>query len=99
MKQQETPYTCHIFVCVKSRASERNSCGDGDNPDLKILLKEEIKHRGWKGAVRVSEASCLGQCETGPNIMLYPQEIWFSETTLADLPEILQTLEKLLNEA
>ena len=99
MKKQDTPFDCHVFVCVKSRSSERKFCGDGDNPDLKLRLKNEIRSRGWKGAVRVSEASCLGQCDTGPNIMLYPQGIWFSETTLEDLPEILQTLEDLLAEA
>jgi (2Fe-2S) ferredoxin len=63
---------------------------------LKALIKEEIRQRGWKGVVRVSAAGCLGVCEAGPNIMLYPQEIWFSSVQPADLPVILETVEKLL---
>jgi len=98
MRRQESPYACHVLVCVKSRSDGRKSCGV-DNLALKTRLKEEIRSRGWKGAVRISEASCLGQCDTGSNIMLYPQGIWFSETTLEDLPEILQTPEQTMCEA
>ena len=98
MKTSTSPYKCHLFICVKSRGGERKSCGDGGHPELKELLKDEVKQRGWKPAVRVSEASCLGLCDAGPNIMIYPQKIWLSEVTLDDLPDILQTLEKLLED-
>lgn len=98
MKQQPSPYKCHLFVCCKSRNGERKSCGDGDSTALKAALKDEIKNRGWKGSVRVSDSGCLGLCEAGPNIMVYPQQLWFSATTIADLPEILRTLENLLAE-
>ena len=93
MVKKESPYQCHLFICVKSRNGERKSCGDGDNPELKVVLKDEVKSRGWKGRVRVSDAGCLGLCETGPNVMIYPQKIWFSEVSLSDTPEILKTLE------
>ena len=96
MKKQQTPYACHLFVCIKTRKGERKSCGDGDNPDLKTRLKSEIKSRGWKGRVRVSDSGCLGLCDSGPNILLYPQGIWFSDVSESDLPEIFQTLEAAL---
>ena len=46
--------------------------------------------------IRVSESSCLGVCDAGPNIMIYPQKIWLSEVTKDDVPEILQLLEEIL---
>jgi (2Fe-2S) ferredoxin len=98
MKSRKTPYTCHIFVCVKSRDGERKSCGDGEGADIKALLKGEISDRGWKGTVRVSDSGCLGVCEVGPNIMIYPQGIWLTQVRSSDMPEILKTIEKLLNE-
>lgn len=98
METKEIPYKCHVFVCVKSRNGQRKSCGDGGNPELKIALKSEARKRNWKGIVRISESNCLGVCESGPNIMIYPQKIWYSEVTPADLPEILQTLEKIIRE-
>ena len=96
MKTQESPYTCHLFVCVKSRSDGRKSCGNDAAPELRSLLKSEIKKRGWKKIARVCESSCLGVCDAGPNIMIYPQRIWFSEVTLDDIPEILQTVEGFL---
>lgn len=96
MKQHESPYKCHLFVCIKSRGGKRKSCGDAGSPGLKAALKDEIRNRGWKGVARVSESSCLGVCDAGPNIMIYPQKLWLSEVTLDDIPEILQTVESLL---
>jgi (2Fe-2S) ferredoxin len=92
MKQHESPYKCHIFVCVKSRDNSRKSCGDNRSNALRTILKDEIKTRGWKSVARVCESSCLGVCEAGPNIMIYPQRVWFSEVTLEDVPEILQAV-------
>lgn len=98
MKTSQSPYTCHLFICTKSRGGERKSCGDGNNGNLKSLLKDEVKKRGWKSRVRVSESSCLGVCDAGPNIMLYPQRIWFSEVTEADASAILEVVGEHLGE-
>ncbi|MDF7808423.1 (2Fe-2S) ferredoxin domain-containing protein [Pontiellaceae bacterium B12219] len=96
MKKSESPYKVHLFLCTKSRDGVRKSCGDGCAPELKNILKDEIKNRGWKPMVRISESSCLGVCEAGPNIMIYPQKIWLSGITMDDLPAILQTVKELI---
>ena len=98
MKSRKTPYKCHLFVCLKSRGGERKSCGDEESTDIKALLKDEISDRGWKGKVRVSESGCLGVCGVGPNVMIYPQGIWLTQVKPPDMPEILKTIEQLLNE-
>lgn len=97
MKIRKSPYACHLFVCTKSRGGERKSCGDGDTAGIKEVLKEAVAERGWKGTVRVSDSGCLGLCETGPNIMIYPQQIWFSGVSRKDIPEILARVEALIN--
>lgn len=97
MQQQISPYVCHLFVCTNTRNGERKSCGDEDMPGLKARIKAEIKRRGWTGKVRVSESGCLGICDTGPNIMLYPQKTWFSGVSHDDLPIILGQVEEILN--
>ena len=96
MKQQTAPYKCHLFICTKSRNGTRKSCEDAGSADLKTKIKAELKQRGWKGLVRVSDSGCLGVCEEGPNIMIYPQKIWFNSVTLDDLPQIIQTLEEIV---
>jgi (2Fe-2S) ferredoxin len=98
MKSRKTPYKCHIFICRNARGGERKSCGDSGEADIKARLKDEINERGWKGKVRVSESGCLGVCEVGPNIMIYPQGIWLAQVKSSDVPEILNTVEQLLSE-
>ena len=97
MDMDHTPYKCHLFVCTNSRDGVRKSCGDAGSGELKRVLKEEISDRGWKGTVRVSTSGCLGVCDTGPNIMLYPQQLLFSGVQQSDLPEILYRVEEILN--
>ena len=96
MKRSETPYKTHLFICGKSRGGDRKSCGDTGSPNLKDTLKDAVKDQGWKGIVRVSESSCLGICEIGPNIMIYPQQILLSDVSIDDIPEILDTLEEII---
>jgi (2Fe-2S) ferredoxin len=96
VKKHTSPYKCHLFVCTNSRDGGKKSCGDEAAADLKAAIKAEIRNRGWKGRVRVSASGCLGICESGPNIMLYPQKIWFSEVSRDDLPEIIRAVEEIL---
>lgn len=89
MKESRSPYVCHLFICLNDRHGERTSCADGKSPEIKDCLKAQVEARGWKGRVRVSHSGCMGLCQQGPNVMLYPQGIWFSAATLADADRIL----------
>ena len=90
MTRQSTPYLAHVFVCVNDRHGERKSCGDGGSPLIKDELKRYISDMGWKGKVRVSTSGCMGLCGNGPNLMIYPQEIFFSEVAPDEL-EMIKT--------
>ena len=98
MKEQASPYVCHIFVCTNDRKGERKSCADGGSVDVRSILKEESKKRGWTGRVRVSQSGCLGLCEIGPNVIIYPQGIVFSEVTKEDIEAILSRVEEIISE-
>lgn len=96
-KRNESPYIAHVFVCTNDRKGERKSCADGDSGRLKDSLKEAVAAKGWKGKVRISTCGCMGLCESGPNVIIYPQKIWFSGATPDDLPEIICALEEILS--
>lgn len=89
MKKQNMPDWVHVFVCVNDRQGENPSCADNDAVEIHARLKAISKSRGWANrAVRVSKSGCLGLCAKGPNVVLYPAGIHFSQVTLNDLPEI-----------
>ena len=96
--QKESPYACHVFVCTNDRGGERRSCADNNGPLVRKRLKEEVKTRGWDQQVRISQSGCMGLCGLGPNVILYPQKIWFSEVFEDDLGMIISSIEKIINE-
>jgi (2Fe-2S) ferredoxin len=91
-----SPYACHIFVCTNDRGGARKSCADGTSALIKAALKQEIARRGWKGRVRVSECGCMGLCEQGPNVIVYPHKGWFSAASAEDVPAIIALVEEIL---
>jgi len=94
MKKSATPYACHIFVCSNVRDNpEKPGCGAAGGGELKAILKQAIKDRGWKGKVRVSTTGCMGLCGTGPNVLLHPQGLHFSAVAESDLPAILESIQ------
>ena len=96
MDENASPYVCHIFVCTSDRKGERKSCADDNSPHIRMALKKEVNARGWKGKVRVSKSGCLGLCQKGPNVILYPQEIWFSGVLESDAPGIISMIESIV---
>jgi len=50
---------------------------------------EEIKKQGLEGKVEIKETGCLGFCEKGPRIVIYPEEIYYFQVKAADVPEIV----------
>lgn len=96
MKENPAAYVCHVFVCVNDRKGARKSCADGRTPDLKETLKKAVADRGWKPRVRISDCGCLGLCTDGPNVIIYPQGIWFSAVETADAEQILSEIGRAL---
>ena len=96
-KQNESPYACHVFVCTNDRQGKSKSCADNNSTQIRKVLKEEVSNRGWKPKVRVSQCGCLGLCADGPNVILYPQKIWFSGVSEGDVSEVVEAVEGIVN--
>jgi (2Fe-2S) ferredoxin len=97
--KKESPYVCHIFVCTNDRGGERRSCADQDSPLIRKNLKQIVSNKGWEKHVRVSQCGCMGLCASGPNVIIYPQKIWFSAVSMDDIEQILSKVEEILNES
>jgi (2Fe-2S) ferredoxin len=96
-EQKESPYVSHIFVCTNDRHGKKKSCADDDGPAIRKALKEAVARKGWKGKVRVSQSGCMGLCAVGPNVMIYPQKIWFSKVSTDDADLIISKVASLLD--
>ncbi|MGD8292820.1 MAG: (2Fe-2S) ferredoxin domain-containing protein [Desulfobacterales bacterium] len=97
-KQNESPYVSHVFVCTNDRGGKRKSCADNNSQRIKAKLKDAVNEKGWKGKVRISTSGCLGLCATGPNVMIYPQQIWFSEVFPDDVNNIISVIARIMSD-
>lgn len=90
MPVEKTPFKVHVVVCQNTRPDhpERQSCGGAVSKEISEELKGFVDELKLKGKVRISTTKCLGQCDKGPNVMIYPQEVWFSKCTLDSIDDI-----------
>jgi (2Fe-2S) ferredoxin len=85
-------YRRHVFCCVNVRepGHKRGCCSDKGSVALRDYMKAKCKALGPR-AVRVNQAGCLDRCELGPCMVIYPEGVWYSVRTEADIDEIVAT--------
>jgi NADP-reducing hydrogenase subunit HndC len=53
-------------------------------------FEEEIEKHGLGGTVDIRATGCHGMCEQGPNVVIYPEEIYYVKVTPEDVAEIVK---------
>jgi (2Fe-2S) ferredoxin len=94
MQIEPTPHAMHVFVCQHAREEGLSSCGAQGGADILSALKRLCRERNL--GLRVSGSGCLGPCEKGPNVMVYPHKLWFQAVRQQDLPDLVDELERQL---
>lgn len=81
----------HIFVCTSSRINgqQKGYCHTKESVDLVMSFTEEIEDRGLGGEVFVSNTGCLGLCEKGPIVIIYPDNVWYGGVSDEDVERIM----------
>jgi (2Fe-2S) ferredoxin len=95
MIQRPQPYKRQIYVCINNRHGESISCGYSGGEEMAEELKKVAKEMNLKGKLRVARSGCLDLCAFGPNMMIWPEGLWFMKVTKEDLPKIIDTYMKL----
>jgi (2Fe-2S) ferredoxin len=52
-------------------------------------MREKAKALGIEN-IRVNASGCLDRCELGPNMVIYPEGVWYHYDNADDVDEILQ---------
>ncbi|HJX12368.1 MAG TPA: NADH-quinone oxidoreductase subunit NuoF [Dehalococcoidales bacterium] len=73
-----------IFIC------QGTGCVSGKSFDITAALSRAAKEQGLAG-VNVDFTGCHGFCEQGPVAIVEPDGIFYSQVTVADVPEIVQS--------
>jgi (2Fe-2S) ferredoxin len=73
------PYARHVFVCTGSYCSP-----DRRGRELYALLASLLEREGLlfgPSRVKRGETPCLGVCEKGPIVVVYPDGVWYAGVT------------------
>ena len=82
----------HIFICNNQRTnSEKRSCGEQHGLDLTAAFKKSIKDKNLATPIRAQRAGCLGICDFGPTVAIYPEGIFYVNVQVSDVEEIVQS--------
>jgi NADH-quinone oxidoreductase subunit F len=77
------PNRTAVAVCVSTGCEALGTKG------VLIAFEEEIKRQGLEGKIDIKETGCLGFCEKGPRVVIYPEEIYYFGVKSTDVPEIV----------
>ena len=84
-------YDFHLFVCQNQRPEgHRFGCCFSKGSD-KILrhLKTRVKELSLQN-ICITKSGCLGLCDKGPAVVVYPEGVWYSLKTVEDAEQVLQ---------
>jgi (2Fe-2S) ferredoxin len=82
-------YAFHFFFCCNERPDDDISCAQKDSPSLYKYAKDKLKTMKVDANVRINKAGCLGRCEEGPTLVIYPEGVWYTYRDEKDIDEIL----------
>jgi (2Fe-2S) ferredoxin len=81
----------HVFFCCNQRAPGETCCNNHGASALRDYAKDRIKglKLDGEGKVRINSAGCLGRCDFGPTLVVYPEETWYTYVDQSDIDEIV----------
>ena len=85
------PFRFHVFVCDQQKPEGVPCCTARGSAQVLDALRREINTRGLEDDVQVTTCGSLGLCEHGPNLVVYPEGIWYSGVTAEDVPELVRS--------
>jgi len=84
------PFRYHIVVCTQQKAENVTCCAAGSGAVVGALYSE-LGSAGLSNDVIVSTCGCLGLCDSGPVMIVYPEGTWYVKLTTADVKEIVSS--------
>jgi len=81
----------HIFVCNHTRppGHPKGSCGERSASDLAQAFYAELDKRELFNRFQLTSTGCLGRCEQGPVVLIYPDSVLYAHVGAADITEII----------
>jgi len=86
-------YDKHVFFCVNQREAGADCCNQAGASALQAYAKDRLKalRPNHNSKIRINRAGCMGRCDDGPVLVVYPEGIWYRVFDESDVEEIIQS--------
>ncbi|GIX43496.1 MAG: ferredoxin [Leptospiraceae bacterium] len=74
----------YVFICGNINCSQNGS--------IKLIgeMRRKLKEKKLHKEIAVIQTSCFGKCGEGPNMVVFPDGIWYKEVQTNDIEEIIE---------
>jgi (2Fe-2S) ferredoxin/SAM-dependent methyltransferase len=83
------PFKYQVLTCDQHKPDGVPCCAARGSAAVLDALRREIGAAGLNDTVQLTTTGSMGLCERGPNLVVYPDGVWYSGVTPADVPEIV----------
>ena len=84
------PFRYHVYVCDQQKPEGVPCCSARGSAQDDRRAQEGDRRRGLSEEVQVTVCGSLGLCERGPNMVVYPEGVWYSGVMPGDVAEIVE---------
>lgn len=82
----------HVFFCTNQREPGEDCCNNFGAQKMRDYVKDKVKDLGLsteEHSMRINSAGCMGHCDYGPVLVVYPEGVWYTYVDESDLDEII----------
>jgi (2Fe-2S) ferredoxin/precorrin-6B methylase 2 len=83
------PFRYHVYICDQKKSEGIPCCAARGSAATVEALRKEVAARGLMDDVQITVCGSLGACERGPNLVVYPEGVWYSGVRPEDVPDIV----------
>jgi (2Fe-2S) ferredoxin/predicted O-methyltransferase YrrM len=85
------PFRYHVYVCNQQKPEGLPCCYNRGSAEVIDALRRELAASDLEPNIQLTVCGSLGLCERGPNMVVYPEGIWYSGVSPSDVAEIVQS--------
>jgi (2Fe-2S) ferredoxin/predicted O-methyltransferase YrrM len=85
------PFRYHVYVCDQQKPEGVPCCTARGSRGMIEELRREVGAQGLANEVQITTCGSLGVCERGPNMVVYPEGVWYSGVRAEDVREIVDS--------
>jgi (2Fe-2S) ferredoxin/predicted O-methyltransferase YrrM len=83
------PFRLHLFVCTQQKPEGVPSCPASGAFAVLSAVEREVISQGLDNEVQLTTSGCMGLCDEGPVMVVYPEGVWYRKIKTSDVAEIV----------